>query len=236
VVESSFTMPIETQCQGCGKRLRVADEHAGKLAKCPQCQAVYTVPQSAVATAWGAGTASDSPLAPTDRWHLKTPDGLTFGPVARAELDRWLSEGRVTSQSQILHEGAGQWSWAAQIYPHLQNAASDSPFQPGAVQPYLPPGVNLYAPSPSIASPYGYSPFRERHRGGAILTMAIVGLVLCQFLAIAAVIMAAVDLGKMKQGVMDPAGKGLTIAGLVIGSLAIALVLFQIVMVVVANM
>ena len=78
-------MPIETICQ-CGKRLRVADEHAGKLAKCPQCQAVYTVPQPAAA---GAGLGSASTLPPDDRWHLRTDGGLTFGPVSRQELDRW---------------------------------------------------------------------------------------------------------------------------------------------------
>lgn len=233
-------MPIETLCQGCGKRLRVADEHAGKLAKCPQCQAVYTVPQSAVAAAWGAGTASDSPLGVGDRWHLKTPDGLTFGPVARAELDRWLAEGRITPHSQILHEGDGHWAWAAQIYPHLQAAtAANSPFKPGAMPPGMPAGgINPYAPSTGAASPYpygSYSPYREQHRGGAVLTLAIVGLLLCQFLAIAAVIMALVDLGKMKRGVMDPAGKGQTIAGLVIGSIAIAILVFWFVLPIVMN-
>lgn len=226
-------MAIETECQGCGKRLRVADEHAGKLAKCPQCQAVYTVPKSPVAASWGAGLASSSPLASGDRWHLRTVDGLTFGPVARAELDRWMSEGRVTPQSQILREGDGQWQWAGQIYPHLQHAAADSPFKPGAAAASLTDGgVDPYAPSAGLAAPYPYPRYREQHRGGAVLTLAIVGLVLCQFLAIAAVIMALVDLGKMNRGTMDPAGKGLTIAGLVIGSISIVLA----VMVVLSNL
>ena len=217
-------MAIETECQGCGRRLRVADEHAGKLAKCPQCQAVYTVPRSPVAASWGAGLATSSSLSPDDRWHLRTVDGLTFGPVARAELDRWMSEGRVTPQSQILHEGDGQWQWAGQIYPHLQNVA-DSPFKPGvATVAAMPDGsVNPYAPSAGISAPYSYPRYPEQHRGGAILTLAIVGLILCQFLAIAAVIMALVDLGKMNRGIMDPAGKSQTIAGLVIGSISIAL-------------
>jgi hypothetical protein len=233
-------MPIETLCQGCGKRLRVADEHAGKLAKCPQCQAVYTVPQSPVAAAWGGGAASDSPLGVGDRWHLKTPDGLTFGPVARAELDRWLAEGRITPHSQILHEGEGHWAWAAQIYPHLQAAAAPSPFKPGAMPTaMLAGGANPYADAPAAATSYSYgpySPYREQHRGGTVLTMAIVGLVVCQFLAIAAVIMALVDLGKMKRGVMDPAGKGQTIAGLVIGSISIGIMVIWIVLQIAMNL
>ena len=36
-------MPITVSCP-CGKKLRVADEHAGKRVKCPACQAVSTVP------------------------------------------------------------------------------------------------------------------------------------------------------------------------------------------------
>ncbi len=225
-------MAIETECQGCGKRLRVADEHAGKLAKCPQCQAVYTVPQSPVAVSWGAGGATSSTLAPHDRWQLRTVDGLTFGPVARAELDRWMSEGRITPQSQILHEGDGQWQWAGQVYPHLQNMAADSPFKPGAAMAAGAPmgGVNPYAPSGGAVTPFGYPHYQEPHRGGAILALAIIGLFLCQFLAIGAVIMALIDLGKMNRGTMDPAGKGQTIAGLVIGGLSIAVMVLVLIM------
>lgn len=36
-------MSIEFTCPQCGKTLRVADEHAGKQAKCPSCQNVVTV-------------------------------------------------------------------------------------------------------------------------------------------------------------------------------------------------
>jgi hypothetical protein len=225
-------MPIETVCQGCGKRLRVADEHAGKLAKCPQCQAVYTVPRSAVAASWGAGASTSSSLSPGDRWHLKTPDGLSFGPVARVELDRWLGEGRITARSQILHEGDGQWVWAAQVYPHLASAALASPFQPGLAPTG---GINPYAPSSAIA-PMGTPHFQgylEPHHGVLVLVLGIMGLV-CVFLAIPAIILAFIDLRKMKSGVMDPSGRGLTIAGLVIAILPIALTLFQVVILTIA--
>src|SRR5262245_33210668 len=36
-------MSIEFAC-GCGKKLKIADEHAGKKIKCPACKAVLTVP------------------------------------------------------------------------------------------------------------------------------------------------------------------------------------------------
>src|SRR5689334_2942518 len=39
-------MTIELECSGCRQRLRVADEHAGQLARCPQCGATTLVPPS----------------------------------------------------------------------------------------------------------------------------------------------------------------------------------------------
>lgn len=37
-------MPIELVCSGCGQRLQVREEDAGKQARCPRCQAVSSVP------------------------------------------------------------------------------------------------------------------------------------------------------------------------------------------------
>jgi phage FluMu protein Com len=56
-IEVSVT--IEFSCSGCGTTLRVPDEHAGKQAKCPKCQALNLIQ---------AG--------------IKQPDPLAFEPVA----------------------------------------------------------------------------------------------------------------------------------------------------------
>jgi hypothetical protein len=209
-------MPIETTCQACGRRLRVADEHAGKAARCPGCQTIYTVPQpggSAQPLVWQ--TVSSLPAAGADRWHLRTPDGLTYGPVPKAELDQWVQQGRVTGQSQLASDANGQWVWAGTHYPQLGSPALASAHAAPAPNPFgeLNP-----------ASPYGYatSPYLEQHRGPVILTLAIVGIFVCDIVSIIAIIMAIIDLGKMSKGTMDPGGRGLTIAGLVIALLKIA--------------
>lgn len=36
-------MPIDSQCSGCGKTLRVNDEFAGRKARCPMCGTIYVV-------------------------------------------------------------------------------------------------------------------------------------------------------------------------------------------------
>ncbi len=52
-------MPIEFKCN-CGRRLRVADDHAGTRARCPACKAVVPVP-SPQAFDWDLRIAEESP-------------------------------------------------------------------------------------------------------------------------------------------------------------------------------
>ena len=56
----------------------------------------------------------------------------------------------------------------------------------------------------------------------------------CFFLSIAAVAMGLTDLSEMKRGIRDPSGRGLTIAGVVIGCVSIGLVVLQLGIVAVA--
>src|SRR5262245_58390221 len=212
-------MPIETVCQTCGQRLRVADEHAGKAARCPACQPIYTVPPAASRSqplVWPGPTPVSA--AGSDRWHMRTPDGLTYGPVPKAELDQWLQQGRVTAQSLVLCEADGQWVSAAKLYPQLAAYAPSAP----APQPTTP--INPYA-SPYADLAYGApsQPYREQHRGPVILALGIVGIFFCDIISIIAVVMAISDLSKMSRGIMDPGGRGLTIAGLVLAVLKLSL-------------
>jgi hypothetical protein len=85
-------MPIEFVC-GCGRRLRVADQHAGKLARCPACRGLAQIP-AALATGGELGFAEenrrpqldaddigielvedDAPEAADDYWQLGEPKG-----------------------------------------------------------------------------------------------------------------------------------------------------------------
>jgi hypothetical protein len=232
-------MPIESNCQGCGRLLRVGDEHAGKLARCPHCQTIYTVPGSPQGTRTPSPFAETAPYPsaasasfpsasgkPGDRWTMKTPDGLTFGPVPRTELDRWLAEGRITPQSQLQQEGTNHWVWSGQIYPQLQAqpALGNNPF---GERPVAGPEVNPYTP-PAGGGAYNWPTtsyrFREQHRGGTILAMGLVSIPCCEIIAIATIVMAVIDLQKMSSGTMDPAGRGLTIAGLVCAIIKLVLV------------
>lgn len=66
-------------------------------------------------------------------------------------------------------------------------------------------------------------PIVRPHRGGALLTFAIIGLFGCGvILGLIVTFRAVLDLGEMREGRMDKAGKGMTIAALVIGLFAAA--------------
>jgi hypothetical protein len=152
----------------------------------------------------------------------------------------------------LSREGQPGWLWACDVYPMLASArgavtqayvgqspsnrdevkvaetaghqSSKSPNRgnPGA-------GANPYS-SPSSANPGYYgerSAYLKPHRGGLILTLGILGLVLCHFLGIPAWIMGSADLKEIRAGRMDPAGQGLTQAGKILGIIACVLMIIS---------
>jgi hypothetical protein len=205
-------MAIESNCPSCGRRLRVADEHAGKRARCPHCGAIYEVPT--------ATEPAQHPTAPAaeDRWRLKTSEGKVFGPVAKPELDSWFAQGRVTGEDRFQREGEQRWRPASELYPTLAAGAaaakSANPFadvDSTARNPYSPPGGGLA----SVAA------YRRPHRGPLILILGILGWAFCFVFSIFAWSMGSADLKEMRVGRMDESGRGLTTAGMVLGMIQV---------------
>lgn len=61
------------------------------------------------------------------------------------------------------------------------------------------------------------------HRGGVILALGILGIVVCFICGIIAWVMGNNDLTEMNAGVMDPSGRGLTQAGKICGMIGVIL-------------
>src|SRR5262245_4844145 len=121
-------MPVDVTCGGCSRKMRVPDTAAGKRIKCPKCQAVIAVP--------GAGEPAVPRGVALEMWHLKTDDGQIYGPVSRADLDLWQTEGRLNNDSQVLRVGADQWQWASDLYPQLAAAPSTAVPMGVSASPY----------------------------------------------------------------------------------------------------
>ena len=230
-------MAIETICQGCARKLRVADEYAGKKARCPECGMIYTVPGAVDATfptAMRSSSADTVDSATSGRWQLRIPDGRVYGPVAKSELDQWLREGRITSACHLLRDGSQTWHPADTIYPELATyAAGPAVKQPSrGGNPFADESVGQpYAPS-YVAQPMHRSRLAP-HRGVLILILAILGWAVCFVFAPFAWAMGSADLRAMRTGSMDPSGMGLTQAGMILGMIQTILLLLLLVLFVV---
>ncbi len=204
-------MAIDSTCQSCGKHLRVGDEHAGQQARCPNWQALYTVPPRNVGMALTLAAPGEYP----DSWQMKTPEGLVYVPVTKLELDHWCRQGRITPRCQLLQERRDNWLWASEVYPELQMSAAT--MQPvGQMAP-----VTAYAPMP-IAPGSVYYP--KAHRGMLVLVLSLLGYVsFCFFVSVIALILGLQDLSDMKAGKMDPEGRLLTIIGVLLAGIWLVL-------------
>jgi len=213
-------MAIESECEGCGVQLRVADEHAGRQARCPQCGVLYTVPQKSSAPQPNAAppnaeppTAQPLDTSPessdghdadsTDGWYVQTPEGQTYGPVDKDALDRWTTEGRVNAQCKLRKPGSQSWQSAVYIYPQL-GVSHDRPDNPFQDNPYSSPKTKGTG-------------YRQPHRGAMVLVFGILGFLVCILLSPIAWIMGRNDLKSMDAGVMDPEGRTLTQVGMILG-------------------
>lgn len=196
-------MAIDSTCQTCGKHLRVADEHAGQPARCPNCHSLYTVPPRSIGMALTLAAPGEYP----DSWQMKTPEGLVYGPVTKLELDGWCRQGRVTPRCQLLQERRDNWMWAGELYPELQQTAAA--MTPAQLSP-----VTAYVPMPIVP---GSAYYPKAHRGMLVLVLGLLGYAsFCFVVSIVAIILGWQDLSDMKSGRMDPEGRMLTIVGMVL--------------------
>lgn len=128
-------MPIELTCPGCGKQLRLADEHAGKAGRCPACQATFQIPtpgqEQSPSSPFG-GTAPTQPLA-------SAPNPFAQGPPPAAGGNLFGEQN--TSQSSPFGAPASP--------PNPFASTSNTPSPYGGVNPYSSPTTpNMYAGSP----------------------------------------------------------------------------------------
>lgn len=208
-------------CPDCQSTLQVPDGMEGKQARCPKCGSIFAIGDSATNTttaqpSWAPapGALKDDPLA-GGPWMLKIADGRVFGPVDRSTIQQWAQEGRIGQDSMLKRANETQWQTAPSL---LGNSLA-------VADPYNSPSSTNFTKDPG-ATPAGYAASHfEPHRGGVILTLGILGFC-CIIPAIIAIVMASNDLQKIDHGQMNPAGRQLTKAGMVIGivSLVIAAV------------
>lgn len=159
------------------------------------------------------------------KWELRGADGQIYGPVEKTELDEWASEGRVSANCYLRQEG-GEWFPAEQLFPLISGA---KPVVNPSSQTIYVNETNSPASGNPFATPTAPTQFHPQHlgrqlqphNGGAILTLGILGFMCCLVFGIVAWVMGSRDLKAINRGEMDPSGKGLVMAGYILGIVSV---------------
>lgn len=198
-------MSVQTVCPGCSRELQVEAAHAGRQVRCPTCNTICTVPAFTV-TGSPAGhsvPSSDQKQPREPKWYMRTPEGRTFGPASKSELDDWVAEGRVTSDCHLRTEQTDHWQPADEYYPNLRP------------QPAVLSATESSQPADNATT--SVADQHRPHRAALILVLGILGCTGCPLFAISAWVMGSSDLTEMRKGRMDASGMGLTQTGQVLG-------------------
>lgn len=201
-------MAIEVQCAGCDKTLQVDEQYAGQTAVCPVCHTSFEIPESGAVKAETAEPAV---------WWMKTPEGRVYGPIGKGQLDRWVSDGRISHDCELRNNEQAPWTSAERTFPVLSptSGVSRSRGNPFAAAP-----IYRNVLTPGGVSILGPSPYMSAHRGGLILVLGILAfIVACPVLSFLAWTMGTTDLREMREGRMDPSGMNKTQAGMMLGML-----------------
>ncbi|MEO8269484.1 MAG: hypothetical protein ABI557_07190 [Aureliella sp.] len=207
-------MTIESTCTGCGKTLSVADENAGKRARCPACGQIYTIPPKSDTPATNSADSSaysvESSVPPeADRYWMRAVDGSEYGPIDQATLDRWFREGRVGPGYQLRQSQYGNWQPADVFRPTLP-PRSDNPFAETSSA-----GNQSYDPTS------GRPNYPKGDQSVLILIMGVLGFFCCPIFGVVAWIMGHSALNAIQSGLADPSTKGLVQTGYYLGIAAI---------------
>lgn len=139
-------------------------------------------------------------------------NGQQRGPVSREQIINLVNQGQLRLNDYVWSEGMPNWV-PIQNVPGLHEGATPQPAHPA--------GPGAYGG----AYPQGRRRHLRPHRGSAVLTLGILGLVVCGICGIIAWVMGNTDMAQIRAGIMDPSGEGITNAGRICGMIATILMI-----------
>jgi len=130
--------------------------------------AVSAAPADATSAPEGADGAND-PIAeaPAAIWYVRPPTGGQYGPARGDIMRKWISEGRVSSDSLVWREGWTDWQNAGKLFPSLQAAGS----APAA--PTISPIVSTTVPLATRSSSRTATRYEAKKRDSSSMAIAI---------------------------------------------------------------
>jgi hypothetical protein len=143
-------------------------------------------------------------------------DGAEYGPITGDQLRQWILEGRANAQTRARAEGSAEWKPLVEFLEFAPALTGKSGSPPAA------------SATPVTIGPIPVAP-RNNPMAVAALVMGIlsatVGLCCCYGIPfnVLAIIFGLVALAQIKANPVVEQGRGIAIAGLVLGTLSIAL-------------
>ncbi|HEY2414694.1 MAG TPA: DUF4339 domain-containing protein [Pirellulaceae bacterium] len=159
---------------GSGAIAAASSAAAGSVAAAPSAPAVSAAP----ATAAASGANDPIAEAPAAIWYVRPPSGGQYGPARGDIMRKWISEGRVSSDSLVWREGWTDWQNAGRLFPTLNESGSNAAAQPAVS------AVSTTVPLSAKASQRAVSRYETRKHDSNTMAVAIlVGLgILCLIL------------------------------------------------------
>ena len=164
--------------------------------------------------------------------------GEQYGPVDEAMLRSWAQQGRLQPSDLVWSEGMADWAPASSVPGLVDAQAAAQPYAPAAREPTASayaaqPAQPAWSPAPQPAAQVlqpAPSGVLAPHRGPVILTLGILGLAGgCFILGIIAWVMGRKDLPEIDAGRMDPAGRSMAHAGMILGMIGTILCLLALI-------
>lgn len=91
-----------------------------------QLAGVAVVPRGVAVTPAAVEPSDPFTEAPNAVWYVRPPAGGQYGPARNDVMKRWISEGRVTSDSYVWREGWPDWRMAVTAIPGFRTATGSA--------------------------------------------------------------------------------------------------------------
>jgi len=116
--------------------------------------------------------------APNSIWYVRPPSGGQYGPARGDIMRKWISEGRVSSDSLVWREGWTDWQNAGKLFPTLNESGTHAPSEA------VVPAVSTTVPLTARSSQRTATRYENKKRDSNAMAIAIlVGLgILCLIL------------------------------------------------------
>lgn len=159
-------------------------------------------------------------------WHC-TRDGTPYGPMADDAIKAWIAQEKVGRTDMVWKEGMSEWQQAGSVAELLESFSALSVAGPAdGAAPVTDAAGD--APIDALAGLTEYARTSRKthmrpHRGGTVLVLGILGLVVCCICGIIAWFMSNNDQREMSAGRMDSSGRNITQAGGLCGVVGVVL-------------